>query len=254
MSLVEFRHVTKKYKEFLAVQDLSFVLEEKESLGLVGESGCGKTTIAGMLLGLIPQTEGNIYWEGKETGSFGRKEKKEFCRGVQMVFQDTAASLNPRLRVFDSIAEPIRNFERISQTELRKRVGTLLEAVGLSGSCMDQYPRSFSGGQRQRIAIARALAIRPRLLILDEATSNLDVSIQAQILNLLVELKKEYGLSYLMISHDLGVIRYLCDRILVLKNGSLIEELSAEKLEEARAPYTRLLLDSVPGIQKRVLQ
>lgn len=254
MSFIEFSHVTKKYQEFTAVRDLSFALEENEAVGLVGESGCGKTTIAEMLLGLISHTEGQIFWEGRDTNSLNRKERKEFCRNVQIVFQDTTASLNPRLQVFESIAEPIRNFEKKPKRVLREQVGKLLESVGLPASCMNQYPRSFSGGQRQRIAIARALAIRPKLLILDEATSNLDVSIQAQILNLLVNIKQEYGLSYLMISHDLGVVRYLCDRILVLKNGALVENLPAEELDKAKEQYTKLLLESVPGIQKRVRQ
>lgn len=254
MSFIEFSHVTKKYREFTAVRDLSFDLEKNEALGLVGESGCGKTTIAGMLLGLVPHTEGQIFWEGRDTNSLNRRERKEFCRNVQVVFQDTAASLNPRLKVFESIAEPIRNFEKKPKAVLREQVGKLLEDVGLPASCMDQYPRSFSGGQRQRIAIARALAIRPKLMILDEATSNLDVSIQAQILNLLIDIRKQYSLSYLMISHDLGVVRYLCDRILVLKDGVLVENLLAEDLDKAKEPYTRLLLESVPGIQKRVRQ
>lgn len=254
MSLIEFRHVTKKYKEFSAVHDLSFVLNTNEAVGLVGESGCGKTTTAGMILGLVEPTEGTVFWNGREKAYFNAKQKKEFFRNVQMVFQDTAASLNPRMKVFDSIAEPIRNFEHLSKKQLKERVGELLEEVGLPASCMDMYPRSFSGGQRQRIAIARALAVRPQVLILDEATSNLDVSIQAQILNLLLDLKRKFGLSYLVISHDLGVVRYLCDRILVLKDGRLVEELPVEYLEQAKEPYTRLLLDSVPDVQKRVLQ
>lgn len=254
MSLVEFRHVTKKYKKFAAVHDLSFVLQENEAVGLVGESGCGKTTTAGMLLGLVEPTEGSVFWNGKEKSGLNAGERKTFCQNVQMVFQDTAASLNPRMKVFDSIAEPIRNFEHLSKAELRTCVAELLENVGLPASSMDKYPRSFSGGQRQRIAIARALAIQPKLLILDEATSNLDVSIQAQILNLLLELKEQFGLSYLVISHDLGVVRYLCDRILVLKDGELVEELSVENLEHAQAPYTRLLLESVPDVPKRVVQ
>lgn len=254
MALVEFRHVTKMYKKFTAVHELSFELQENEAVGLVGESGCGKTTTAGLLLGLIEPTDGTVLWHGLERNKLHAGKRMDFCRNVQMVFQDTAASLNPRLTVFDSIAEPIRNFEQLSKQELRNQVAELLETVGLPASDMDRYPRSFSGGQRQRIAIARALALRPQLLILDEATSNLDVSIQAQILNLLLELKEQFGLSYLVISHDLGVVRYLCDRILVMKEGKLVEELPAEHLEMAREPYTRLLLDSVPDVQKRIAQ
>lgn len=254
MSLVEFVHVTKRYKKFEAVSDLSFRIEGNEAVGLVGESGCGKTTTASLLLGLLEPSEGEILWNGEKQNQFNKAAWKQFRRQAQMVFQDTAASLNPRLTVFDSLAEPIRNYESCSRSELRERIGGLLADVGLSPSCMDQYPRSFSGGQRQRIAIARALALQPRLLILDEATSNLDVSIQAQILNLLLDLKERYGLSYLVISHDLGVIKYLCDWVLVMKDGKVVEELDSEDLEKACHPYTRLLLSSVPAIQNGASQ
>ncbi len=254
MPLVEFRHVTKLYKQLAAVSDLCFQIEENQSMGLVGESGCGKSTTESLLLGLLQPTKGTVYWEGKEISRLKREDRKAFRKNVQMVFQDTAASLNPRLRVFDSVAEPIRNFEALSKSELRERVARLLKLVGLPPSCMDQYPRSFSGGQRQRIAIARALALEPKLLILDEATSNLDVSIQAQILNLLKDLKEQSALSYLVISHDLGVIRHMCDRVIVMKDGAAVEVLEGGRLGDAVHPYTRLLLDSVPDVRNRVLQ
>lgn len=251
MPLIIFKNVTKMYKKFYAVRDLNFAIGENESVGLVGESGCGKTTTAALLSGMLQLSQGNIFWKERELTQLKKEDKREFRKSVQMVFQDTAASLNPRLKIWESIAEPIQNFEHLSKKECRSRVAELMEQVGISPECMDQYPYSFSGGQRQRIAIARALSIRPELLILDEATSNLDVSVQAQILNLLLDLKRKYSLSYLVISHDLGVVHYLCDRVLVLKEGCLIEEIQAENLEKAVHPYTRLLVKSVPGVQKK---
>lgn len=254
MSLVRFDHVTKNYKHFSAVRDLSFTIEKNEIVGIVGESGCGKTTTAKLLLGMTYPSHGTIFWEEQEVRHLHSTERKKFRKNVQMVFQDTAASLNPRCRVWESIAEPIQNFEHLSKTEVKQRVADLMEQVGLQPERMELYPNSFSGGQRQRIAIARALALNPKLLILDEATSNLDVSIQAQILNLLLDLKEKHTLSYLVISHDLGVIHYLCDRVLVLKEGSLVEEFPGNAIEQAVDPYTRQLLEAVPDIQKRVKQ
>lgn len=249
---IEFCSVTARFGSFTAVDALSFTLDEGETLGLVGESGCGKSTTASLLLGLQTAAEGKILWRGKPLTQLKRAEKKQFRRETQMVFQDTRASLNPKHRIRESIAEPMHNYERLTRREEELRVTALLEDVGLSAADMEKYPRDFSGGQRQRIAIARALALQPKLVILDEATSNLDVSIQAQILNLLRELKQRHAMSYLLISHDLGVVRYMSDRILVMNRGALVEQLSPQHLEAAQNAYTRTLLHSIPDIHNRV--
>lgn len=252
LPLIEFETVTKKYGQVTATDKVSFTISENEALGLVGESGCGKTTVANMILGLTDCSSGEIRFRGIPLNTMTRAQKRDYRRQVQLVFQDTKASLNPNRTVRQSIAEPIRNFERLPDEEEKNRVGKLLETVGLSKDAMNLYPDSFSGGQRQRIAIARALALQPSLLVLDEATSGLDVSVQAQILNLLRELKQELGTSYLVISHDMGVVRYLSDRMLVMNQGCILEELRDGRWDLATDPYTRMLIDSVPDIQKRI--
>ena len=252
LPLIEFDGVTKRYASFTAVDDLSFVLEENTTLGLVGESGCGKTTTANLLLGLLAPSSGQIRFRGQDIAALHGAERKQFRRQVQMVFQDAKASLNPKRCIRQSVAEPLHNYERLSRTEEERQVTALLEDVGLDPACMEKYPGDLSGGQRQRVAIARALALRPKLIILDEATSNLDVSIQAQILNLLRRLKESYSASYLIISHDLGLVRYMSDRILVMKDGRVVEQLDPERLSEAKELYTRRLVDAIPDIHARM--
>ena len=180
------------------------------------------------------------------------RERREFRRQVQLVFQDTKASLDPKMKIRQSVAEPLHNYERIDRAEEQRRVAKLLEDVGLDQSYMEQYPGELSGGERQRVAIARAMALRPKLLVLDEATSNLDVSIQAQILNLLRQLQAPYAMSYLIISHDLGLIRYMSDRILVMNKGRCVEQLTPDTISVAGDPYTRQLLEAIPDIQQRI--
>ncbi len=252
MSQIELKHLCKAYGSFDAVEDFSLTLHSGECVGLVGESGCGKSTLASLILGLSKPTRGQILLDGKDVCCLRGKELKIYRRRVQMVFQDTASSLDPRRTAFESIAEPMKNFLGLSKKELRSEAVRLIKAVGLTEEDLDKTPGSFSGGQRQRIAIARAISIRPEFLVLDEVTASLDVSVQAHILNLLRDLQREYGLCYLFISHDLGVVRYMSDRVAVMYHGRLMEELPGEALTEAVHPYTRLLLDSVPAVDSKI--
>ncbi len=227
-----------------AVDAVSLRMEQGEILGLVGESGCGKSTLARMIVRLLPPTAGEIVLEGRPYGTDG--VDKAFARRVQMVFQDPFSSLNPRQKIGAAIAEPLV-IHGVGRKERCRSVAELLGQVGLSQGIVGRYPHEFSGGQRQRIAIARALALKPQLLVCDEPVSALDVSIQAQVLNLLLDLRQELGLSYLFISHDLSVVGYLSDRVAVMRNGRVLElahtrELFANPLH----PYTRALLAAVP--------
>jgi peptide/nickel transport system ATP-binding protein len=235
-----------------AVRDVSLSIREGEVFGLVGESGSGKSTIARLIAGLYTPTAGTVRFAGTDLSAL-RDEKalNPYRRQMQMVFQDPYSSLNPRMRVLDAVAEPIR-FHRLASTEAQTRriVLDLLEVVGLDAEAAGRFPHEFSGGQRQRICIARALATRPRFLICDEPTSALDVSIQAQILNLLKDLQEKLGLTMLFISHDLPVIRQMCDRVGVMRHGELLEVADTEALFEApRHPYTRQLLDLMPRLR-----
>ena len=230
-----------------AVSDVSFAVHKSETLGLVGESGCGKSTLGKLVLDLIPPTSGKVFFNGQDLSQFKGEKLRALRRGMQMIFQDPYASLDPRMSV-GRIMEP-RNAHRIgkSREERKAMVQALMEQVGLRPEFYTRYPHQFSGGQRQRIGIARALALNPELVICDEPVSALDVSIQAQILNLLSDLQKQRSLTYLFISHDLNVVRYLSDRVMVMFLGQLCELAPTEALYSApRHPYTRFLLEAVP--------
>ena len=235
-----------------AVNNVSFELFEGETLGLVGESGSGKSTIAKIITGLVKPNSGEIYYNDLSLYNSKKKYQIDKSRGqIQMIFQDPYSSLNPRFKVRDIISEPINFFQKnISKRELIQNVYDLIDIVGMTRQSLDRYPHEFSGGQRQRISIARALATRPRLLICDEPTSALDVSIQAQILNLLKDIQDELHLTILFISHDLPVIRQMCNRIIVLKNGSMCETKYTEELfNNPEHNYTKELIRLMPKIE-----
>ena len=231
-----------------AVSDVSFAIEKGETLGLVGESGCGKSTLGKLLLDLIAPTSGKVWFRGEDLSLVKGEALRELRRGMQMIFQDPYASLDPRMSVGRIIAEPLTAHHIVDSREERADiVRDLMEQVGLRPEFYSRYPHQFSGGQRQRIGIARALALNPELIICDEPVSALDVSIQAQILNLLSDLQRQRGLTYLFISHDLNVVRYLSDRVMVMFLGQLCELSDTPSLYESpRHPYTRFLLDAVP--------
>jgi oligopeptide/dipeptide ABC transporter ATP-binding protein len=232
-----------------AVDDVDFEIAPGETLALVGESGCGKTTVGRALLRLVESQAGRVAFDGVDLLSLSRSELHPYRRDIQIVFQDPMGSLDPRMRVRDAIAEGMQSFGiGANEAERSERVAALLERVQLDPSQMSRYPHEFSGGQRQRLCIARALAVEPRLIICDEATSALDVSIQAQILNLLSDLQEEFGLTYLFITHDLGVVRYLADRVAVMYVGQIVEEGPTERIfEHPEHPYTQGLLAAIPS-------
>lgn len=232
-----------------AVDDVSFEVKRGEILGLVGESGCGKSSLGKGLLRLIPLEGGKIQFLGKEISKLSHRDFRPLRSQIQMIFQDPYSSLNPRMRVRDLIEEPLILHRPMNSRERQKRISELLGIVGLPKSSAEKLPHEFSGGQRQRIGIARALAVQPDFLIADEPVSALDVSIQAQILNLLKDLKDEFGLTYLFVSHDLNVIGYLCDRVIVMNKGQVVEELQPADLIQSKPdlkPYTKRLLHSIP--------
>jgi oligopeptide/dipeptide ABC transporter ATP-binding protein len=228
-----------------AVDGVSFAIEGGQTLGVVGESGCGKTTTAKLVLGLEQPTGGGIRFEGRDLGALDTAGRRHFRRSVQAVFQDPYASLNPRMRVSAIIAEPLITNEQLTAGEVKKRVLRLLDLVGLPGRSADLFPHEFSGGQRQRIAIARALALSPKLVVLDEPVSALDVSIRAQILNLLHDLQAELGLSYLFIAHDLAAVAHMSHTIVVMYLGKIVESGEAQALARApKHPYTQALFSA----------
>jgi oligopeptide transport system ATP-binding protein len=230
-----------------AVDGVSLKLKRGEILGLVGESGCGKSTLGRTVLQLIPPTEGSVILAGKNLAGLHGRELREARAEFQMIFQDPYASLNPRMTVYDALAEAIQAHKRVPKSELPNRVGGLMQRVGLSPRFLKKYPHEFSGGQRQRIAIARALAVEPKLIVADEPVSALDVSIQAQIINLLARLSREMQLTLIFISHDLSVVKHISDRIAVMYLGRIVELGSAARVfDRPLHPYTKSLASAVP--------
>jgi peptide/nickel transport system ATP-binding protein len=250
MPLLEARSLSKSYGPALVVDDVSFSIARGETLGLVGESGSGKSTIARMVLGLVEPTSGSVLFDGQAITGATQHSLRSLRRRMQVVFQDPFAALNPRMRVRDIVAEPLVIHHTCPRSELRSRTSELLRAVGLDDSALTRYPHEFSGGQRQRINIARALALRPELVVLDEPVSALDVSVGAQIVNLLRDLQRDFALTYLFISHSMPLVRYLSTNIAVLYRGHLIEYGPSEEICHApREAYTQSLLAATPEIR-----
>ena len=236
-----------------AVENITFKIPEGEILGLVGESGSGKTTLGRSIIRLIEPSEGEIYYNDKNILKFNEKDMRSLRKEFQIIFQDPYASLYPRKKIFDIISQGLKIHTNMTKQEIYEKVSSIIKEVGLQEEHLNRYPHEFSGGQRQRISIARALATKPRLLICDEPTSALDVSIQAQILNLLKDIQDELHLTMLFISHDLPVIRQMCNRIVVLKDGNVCEINDSESLfKQPQHSYTKQLIDLMPKIESLV--
>lgn len=240
----------RKVDEIRAVHDVSFEIEEGTTLGLVGESGSGKSTVARTLLKLSPATGGEVFYRGQEILSLNEARFRPLRKEMQMIFQDPFGSLNPRMTIEQIIAEPLRiHFKQLDRSARRETVASLLERVGLPAESMWRYPHEFSGGQRQRIGIARALAVQPKFLICDEPVSALDVSVQAQIINLLRDLQEQFNLTYLFIAHDLAVVEHMSDQVIVMNRGRIVEKGTAEQVcSDPQDEYTRKLLAAVPTL------
>lgn len=237
----------------LAVDGVDMVIEKGKTYGLIGESGSGKSTIGKAIIGLEKITSGEVIFDGKTLTKKMVRKDKEFTRDVQMIFQDNMASLDPKKRVIDIIAEPLRNFEKMTVTEERKRVLELLDIVGMPGDALYKYSFEFSGGQRQRIGVARAISLNPRLIIADEPVSALDLSVQAQVLNFMKKIQKDMGLSYLFISHDLGVVKHMCDYINIMYRGRLVERGTKEDIyKDPQHIYTKRLIAAIPETDPRL--
>jgi oligopeptide transport system ATP-binding protein len=238
----------RRYVPLKAVDGITFDLRAGETLGIVGESGCGKSTLGRAVLQLIPPTDGRVIWLGDDLAGLGSGAMRRHRRDLQIIFQDPLASLDPRMPIGETIAEPLVTHEpRLPRTEVRQRVQTMMRAVGLLPQMINRYPHEFSGGQCQRIGIARAMILRPRLIVCDEPVSALDVSIQAQIVNLLMQLQQEFGLSLIFISHNLAVVRHICHRIMVLYLGRMCELADRDALYlNPKHPYTQALISAVP--------
>ena len=232
-----------------AVNGINFDVKRGEILSIVGESGCGKSTTAKLIMGIEELTSGDIIFEGKNLKDFTKTDWGEYRKKVQIIFQDPYSSLNPRWKVGKIIAEPLKLNTTLSDKEIRHRVYELMQKVGLQREWYERYPHQFSGGQRQRIGIARALALNPEVIVCDEPVSALDVSIQAQVLNLLLDLQEEFGLTYIFISHDLGVVEHISDRIVVMYFGDIVEAKTVDDLfENPEHDYTQKLLSAIPTI------
>ncbi len=239
--------LTKPHAWIKAVDSVSFAISAGESFGLVGESGCGKTTLGRLILRLIEPSAGRVEFNGRDIFALNRSDMRSIRQRIQIIFQDPYSSLDPRMKVQSIITEPLRATRKLTHRQCRDASAELLEKVGLRRIDLDKYPHEFSGGQRQRIGIARALCVRPELIVADEPVSALDVSIQAQVINLMEDLKQEFNLSYVFISHDLSVVEYICDRIGVMYLGGIVELASAGDFSAStRHPYTEALLKSVP--------
>lgn len=250
--MLEVNKVSKSYGSTSVLNEVTFHIKQGESLGLIGESGSGKSTMSRLIVGLEQVDEGQVTLKGVDFQQLRSTELRKARRNVQVVFQDPSASLNPKLPIWKSIIEPLENYPEVVPSFLKKvrndrkkMAEILLEKVGLNSDLLERYPHQLSGGQKQRVAIARGISLQPSLLICDEPTSSLDVSIQAQILNLLKELKKEFNMSYLFISHDMTSVQYMCERIAVLKQGVLVDLFLSEDLfSNARHPYTQMLVEA----------
>ena len=241
------RGLFQKSNAFQAVSSLSFSIFPKETLGLVGESGCGKSTLAKALIYLDPPTKGRLYFKGKLINPRDKKMMRVIRQKIQFVFQDPYASLHPLKKVGDVIEEVLEYYSEKSEGNFKDETFRLLNQVGLSETYFNRFPHQLSGGQRQRVVIARALASNPELLICDESVAALDISVQAQVLNLLNRLKKELGLSYLFISHDLAVVKYMSDRVMVMQHGQLVELQEADALyKNPQSPFTQKLINAIP--------
>lgn len=255
--LLRVEHLSKRFKigggfmrkeqEIHAVDDVSLEVRERETLAIVGESGCGKSTLGRLLMRLIEPSSGSIAYDGRELTTLSGRTLMPYRRKLQMVFQDPFGSLNPRMTVEDTLGDLLRIHGLASGSQVKAKVGDLLETVGLPASSARRYPHEFSGGQRQRVGVARALAVDPSIIVCDEAVSALDVSVQAQIVNLLRDVQRQFGLSYIFISHDLMVVRHMADRVAVMYLGRIIESGETEEIfSRPKHPYTRALLDAVP--------
>ncbi|MDR0405086.1 MAG: ATP-binding cassette domain-containing protein [Oscillospiraceae bacterium] len=236
-----------------AVDDVSFDIHKGEAFGLVGESGCGKSTIGKMIVDIYSPTSGSIIFDGKDLASLNKAERRKYCKDIQLIFQDPYASLNPRMTVGEIISEPIRINKLLPSNEIENRVSYLLNCVGLASNYRNRYAHEFSGGQRQRIGIARALALNPTFIVCDEPVSALDVSVQAQVVNLLDDLKKEFSLTYLFIAHGLNVIKHISDRVGVMYLGKMMEIANKKELyQNPLNPYTQALMSAIPNIDLSV--
>ncbi len=245
----DIKQVNGKKAVLKAVNGVSFNIREGETFGIVGESGCGKSTLGRLLLGLYDLTEGTVSYLGKELKDFSNSEMKQFRRESQMIFQDPSGSLNPRRRIKDILNEPFKIHKLLTEEERREKIDFLCEMVGISKQYYDRYPHEMSGGQKQRIGIARALALKPKFIVCDEPVSALDVSIQAQVINLLKALQEKFDLTYIFISHNLSVVKYVSDRIAVMYLGKFVELAPAERLYQMPLhPYTEALISSIPQV------
>lgn len=251
MALIEVEHLKKYFDTprglLHAVDDISFTIEQQETLGVVGESGCGKSTLGRLLLHLLDNSGGKIVFDGEDISNIREDRRRELCKQMQMIFQDPFASIDPRKTVTQTIAEPLKVFRMGSDREIARQVDEVMDLVGISKRIRNAYPHELDGGRRQRVGIARALILKPRFIVCDEPVSALDVSIQAQIINLMLELQQDLGLTYIFITHDMSVVRHVSNRILVMYLGQVVETAECEDLfKHPLHPYTQALLSAVP--------